>query len=585
MALAARQSARAVAELQLPAENMQRSAASGPGSKAVLIVCLLIAAGRRQVEGRWEATGQQKEEEGDMERQEEWSGRLRPVIRRMRQARALRNGWWAVMAGLGAACLVLAAGRLWPIAGYRSAVWILPAVAIVAGLLPSALRRIPLQAAAALTDASGLEERLTTALRFRGDTSVFAELQRREAAERLEAWLAHGGLQAALPLQPPRRLWLSAATLAALLGLLLLLPNGQDAALARRQMDQAWIAEQQQVERLAAALAALPSPAPAVQRMAGDLSQLGKQLAPDTTGPEALDQLEAALQRLDQGLKDLDKQQLAAQAWADSWQRTALLRGIGEALARGDAAGVRRELGGVAEAVAGMTPQQQQLADELRRLAASAEAAAPGQTAAGLAGGLEQAAAALAGGDTGSAAAALQGLTAALGDAAAGRLALAEQRAVAGQQAAELAAGAGVQGGSGAGAQGGSGAGAQGGSGASAQGGSGAGAQGGSGADAPGGSGAGAGTGAGSRGLVSTPRERTAGGADPVLDSGPLGGGSGGTTSQAGSAAGVDGGSRPYEDVYADYAAEASSALNRSELPQNVQNLVRDYFLQIQPQR
>jgi len=548
-----------------------------------------------------------------MERQDEWGTRLRPVMRRLRQAQALRIGFWALTAGACAASLVLGAGRLWPIAGYRGAAWIVLAAALLAGFMLLALRRIPLEAAAALPDRSGLEERLTTALRFHGETSVFAELQRREAAERLEEWLTRGGLQAALPLRPARRLWLPAAGLAAVFALLLLLPNGQDAALARRQHDQAWIGQQrEQVSQLAAALAAVPSPAPAVQRMAGDLTQLAEQLGPGTTGPEALAQLEEALKRMDQGLKDLDKQQLQAQAWAASWQRTAVLRGVGEALARGDAAGVRRELGGVAEAAAGMTPQmQQQLADELRRLAASAEAAVPGQAAAGLAGGLEQAAAAFAGGDSSSASAALQGVAAALGDAAAGRLALAQQQAMALQQAAELAAGAraqaqalgetgavwapdglaaqlaaGAQGGTavaGAGTQSGAGAGVQGSAGTGAQGGAGAGAQGGAGAGTQGG--AGAGTGAGSRGLVSTPRERTGGGGGTVVDNGPLGGGSGGETSPAGSAPGVDGDLRPYEDVYADYAAEASASLNRSELPQNVQNLVRDYFLQIQPQR
>ncbi|MNI43037.1 hypothetical protein D3C73_973540 [compost metagenome] len=68
------------------------------------------------------------------------------------------------------------------------------------------------------------------------------------------------------------------------------------------------------------------------------------------------------------------------------------------------------------------------------------------------------------------------------------------------------------------------------------------------------------------------------------MDGGPLKG-SGGEVSQGGQAPTVDGVSRPYEEVYKDYAAEAASSLNRSDLPQNMQNLVRDYFLEIQPQR
>ncbi|MDD9269993.1 hypothetical protein ACFPES_23330 [Paenibacillus sp. GCM10023248] len=82
---------------------------------------------------------------------------------------------------------------------------------------------------------------------------------------------------------------------------------------------------------------------------------------------------------------------------------------------------------------------------------------------------------------------------------------------------------------------------------------------------------------------MTTPRERFGTGGT-YADGGPTRG-SGGEVSQGGSAPALDGASRPYEDVYADYAAEASSALNRSELPQHMQNLVRDYFLEIQPQR
>lgn len=47
----------------------------------------------------------------------------------------------------------------------------------------------------------------------------------------------------------------------------------------------------------------------------------------------------------------------------------------------------------------------------------------------------------------------------------------------------------------------------------------------------------------------------------------------------------VDGASRPYEDVYSEYAADAKQALSRNELPQSMQERVRNYFDEIQPNR
>jgi len=149
-------------------------------------------------------------------------------------------------------------------------------------------------------------------------------------------------------------------------------------------------------------------------------------------------------------------------------------------------------------------------------------------------------------------------------------------------------AGTGQGSGSGAGAGQGSGSGAGagqgGGSGAGTGQGSGSGAGTGQGSGSGAGSGgSGAGTGNGSRALVSTPRTPTGDG--PVQsDPGPVQGG-GGEIVQDGSAPVADGVSRPYEDVYVEYAAEAAGALQRSELPDSMRQLVRDYFTEIQPNR
>lgn len=129
----------------------------------------------------------------------------------------------------------------------------------------------------------------------------------------------------------------------------------------------------------------------------------------------------------------------------------------------------------------------------------------------------------------------------------------------------------------------GSGEGSGGGSGSGSGSGSGNGSGSGSGAGGSGSGGLQGGFGDGSRNLISTPRILQ--GEGPVhSDQGPVSGG-GGDVQEGGKSPMVDGASRPYEEVYMQYEAEAKSSLNRNQLPQNMQNLVRDYFLEIQPER
>ncbi|REK76604.1 hypothetical protein [Paenibacillus paeoniae] len=95
------------------------------------------------------------------------------------------------------------------------------------------------------------------------------------------------------------------------------------------------------------------------------------------------------------------------------------------------------------------------------------------------------------------------------------------------------------------------------------------------------GSGNGAGLGAGSRTLVTTPRTM-AGSGDVYQDGGPS---SGGQIEQGGQSPIMDGVTRPYEEVYSEYAAEARQSLGRSSLPASMQDKVKQYFDEIQPNR
>lgn len=557
---------------------------------------------------------------------------LKPVRMRLLKAKGLDYFIRSLTMGIELACMWMVCGRLFLVSGYRYSA-LLSLVAIVGiGLIWLLLRRPNNMDAARLLDQHGLEDRIVTALIHQDQTSLVASLQRQDALEKGNLFVEEK-LNRVVSLRVTRNRWLPGACALFVLVLLFLLPNPKDAILRDAVKDKAWVeAQKKQVDELVKQLAAKPSPLPVIKQMTEDLKELERRLSQTPTSAKALDELEKSLKKMETSIGDMEKQKQRSEQWAESMQRTEALRELGKALQQQSAESIQREVAKLGEQVQKMTPQQkQQLASELERLAASA-AAASQEDEQQLREQLQQAASALRSGED--AGASLAKLQAGLAAASKAQQALAQQQAQAAEAAASLAAGAlpqarelaasGAQPGqawapggsaeqlaaagaaapsaSPAAGSAGAGAGAGTGTGSAGTGGAGAGAgTAGSAGAGPGGNGNGngstsggagggsgtggtqGGTGAGSRGLVATPRER-AGTGGTYVDGGPTRG-SGGEVSQGGSAPALDGASRPYEDVYADYAAEASSALNRSELPQHMQNLVRDYFLEIQPQR
>lgn len=73
-----------------------------------------------------------------------------------------------------------------------------------------------------------------------------------------------------------------------------------------------------------------------------------------------------------------------------------------------------------------------------------------------------------------------------------------------------------------------------------------------------------------------------AGSGNVMQDGGPA---SGGQVESGGVSPMLDGATRPYEEVYSEYATEAKEALGRSQLPESMQEKVKAYFEQIQPNR
>jgi len=550
---------------------------------------------------------------------------------RLFRQRLVRFAALGLAAGGAAACALAAAGFALPIAHYRLAGALLPAAFALAGAAAACFRRPTLlDAARAMDRSGGLEERIATAFAYLGDDGAIARLQREEALRRAETFAAE--VRERLPYPPMRRTFgLSAATLLAF-AVLAALPNPMDGELARRAAEREAAARlTEEAGRRLDELRSAMLPPLEREALESELTALERSLRDAPASAAALEALDDALERL----REMEQLAEAEAARTEQWrERLASVPALA-ALARRDLdlASADSALAQLHENVARMTPEQKaQLAAALEELAAAAAApdaeaerrlrealerlAAEARAATGALGAETLAAArdallAAAASQAGAQRLAVAASQASAGLAAAGlgaAEALAAARAAvpadwradgAAARAAEAAiagaAGGGetAEGGSAAGGDGearggepaaGSGSGAGTGAGSGAGSGSGAGTGAGNGAGSGSGSGgSGAGVGAGSRDLVSTPRVANGGGT-PSVDSGPVRGG-GGDISEGGRAPSLDGAARPYDEVFAEYEAEAARSLPRSTLPQTMQELVRDYFTEIQPNR
>ncbi|WP_409341298.1 hypothetical protein [Paenibacillus sp. MBLB4367] len=559
---------------------------------------------------------------------------VKQVRNRIWLQRIVRLLGYGLAVGFALACLWAAVGLFVPIAFYRYLAFVWPASGIAALTAYGLYRKPNVRDAARVMDGGGLDERIGTALSFAKDSSPVAVLQREDALQYGRYFLKH--MTERIRFGWDRRsVWASGGFAIALL-ILLLLPNQMDEVVGQKQEQLKWVAQQEkQAEAMLEAIRKPNELGAASKSLEEALQELERKLGASNSAEAALSDMAKTIEKLQQVAERQQKESVKAEQLAKELQKTDGLGGLGKALQErresdlaGAIAAMNQELAGMnaarrealaaqlaklaqaapaadAEAAAKLREALEKAAGELkagllsadtqRRLAEAAAAAMSArQQSEALAGAAQQAAAALAQAGlpmaqqlaaqgaapppawaSGAAAA-----TAAAGGSGAGASGSGAGAGGSGAGAGGSGAGAG---GSGAGA-GGSGAGA-GGSGAGA-GGSGAGASGsgaGAGGSGAGAGGSGAGAGSGSRSLVSTPRT-SAGGGTPTLDGGPLNG-QGGETEQGVPMPAQEGESRPYEEVYSEYATEATRSLDRSELPQSVQNLVRSYFTEIQPDR
>lgn len=564
---------------------------------------------------------------------------LGQVSLRLRLVRMISGAGYGGLAGLAFILLWLSAGRLWPIHYLYLYAGISCLLCVIAGALWELLRPVTPKLAARIMDQQdeGVERQdaMVTALSFAEADSYAARLQREQAASYGHAYVLE--LKRHLPIPRPRRRLLIAACCTALAAAVLILaPNPMDQVLERERQQQAWIDSRlEEIDKNLEELDAQELDPLVKAPLREELIKLREELASAQQPEEALRSLEESMKQLQEMAERQELTQQERLDWLDAWKQQPELEGIARALEQKEAGKISEELDKLKQKLPELSDEaKDRLAEALSQLADNMPQ--EGEAAKQLAEALRKAAESIGEGQKSASDLALSELAAALeeelksaseeGLQAAATAALASELAEQGLElASEMAAAglsvsdtwamggsaeqlasaggggdnpggesgeaghgegnvAGEEQGTGQGQGNGQGQGAGQGQGQGQGSGQGSGSGSGQGSGQGGtgigqGQGSGAGFGSGGRALVTTPRD-SAGSGNVEIDSGPT---SGGNVQKGGQGPVFDGASRPYEEVYSDYAAEAKRALNRGELPQSLQGLVESYFTEIDP--
>ncbi|WP_134683955.1 coiled-coil domain-containing protein [Brevibacillus migulae] len=545
-----------------------------------------------------------------------------------------------LLAGGWVAAFLLLLARFAPVTRFRLEVTLVILVLSLFASLVYAWRKAPtLRTAASFADQHGLEQRVSTTLDHLNNDSPIAQLQREDTLDRLQRALPH--LLAEIKMTDlPRKQWWGLLGTAVVCLTLLLIPNPMDEKLRIEAL------QTQEAEKLEEKLEQMQEDLKSNQQLTdeqrGELKELVQQLQKELKSLEAAMDKAQALEKTNMLLKQLQEKQnqslQALQAIQQMLANQVQTQALGKALEQKDAASLQTALQEWQKQLEALPlEKQKELAEEWKRTAESIAKQAgvdeqDNQQMNELAGNLKKTAEALQNGQLGdstqqmaaamsqamqqlqnnqaysasleqavatiqqsqmmmaaAAGQATSGATAASGAAQAGSTpsgALSpgggSQSAPSGNNASIPAGGSQAGGGStGQGAGTGTGVGAgsanQGGGNGSGQG------TGGSGGNGSGPGGRGAGLGSGNHELVAVPSERLQGTGGPMKTvGGPLG--QGASEMRDSNQTQVTSGSvRPYAEVYKQYEQMSRQTIERSDIPDDYKEMVRDYFQGIEP--
>ncbi|MCM3039032.1 phage tail tape measure protein [Paenibacillus motobuensis] len=571
---------------------------------------------------------------------------LEIVRKRLKWLGALDQARIGLLVGIACALVCLIAGRLWPIEAiwaYAAACLLLvPTVGGLWGWFAHVPNKLSAKTMDRLNQRGEVEDLMVTALAFAESDSQLARQQRLQAEEYGAAFISR--LKSNLPLTRKPKWWKFVGLGFAVAAALIIMPNPMNDAIDKQKQEWQWVkAQVKEADQMIAQLESKSLDPLVKQALDEELQTLRQSLKESRAGEQSLEVLENTMKKLQEMSDRLELQQQERSAWLDRWKANPSTGELANGLQQNDQEQAGEELDKLKSDLPKLSPaEQKKLADELQGLAA--EAPQHDAEAKRLAEALNKAAAALGKGNAQEVELAMEQLKQLVQENAGAAASRAQQLAEASELASALAeqglglaqdmsasgmavadswsmgglaeqlasAGTGSPGGEtgsdgsagsdsasagSSGSQSGSGSGGTGppqgngssaGSGSSGAGtgsgngngaGSGSGSGTGSGGNGAGSGGSGAGLGSGGRNLITVPRDYKGSG-NVQSDGGPT---TGGQVQTGGKSPVFEGVSRPYDEVYSDYASEAKRSLERSELPQSMQGLVERYFMEIDP--
>ena len=278
-------------------------------------------------------------------------GLLQPFRRRIRLIRVVQAAVNGLLAGFLPALALLLAARILPLAGYP--LWAGAALFAVAAasVFLALMRPVRFEAAAEAVDRATGDNRTATALHYLDSSQPIVLLQRQETEK--SALTAGSRSSELVPLPAMRGKWTALAGLAALLAVLLLLPNPQDTVLAKRATERHLVKEKTaEVAKLQEELAQNKLPEAAKKPLADELARLEKELKNTHTAPLALAEMEKTLNEMKQQMDAAARLEAPTRQMAEAMQNHPALQKIGEGL---------RQMAGEQLAKAGEDLQQQVL--------------------------------------------------------------------------------------------------------------------------------------------------------------------------------------------------------------------------------
>ena len=305
---------------------------------------------------------------------------MRPGRRRLHRLQAVRGLVYGALAGCACTLLCLVLSFLIPVPDVWRAFLLIPAVAVL-GTVAGLCWPVPEKKAAAAMDATGLKDRVTTALTLTGQ-SAMEEMQREDAVRALQ-----GMDLRKLRNRPVRKQLLISAALAVLCLIAFVIPSPQQ---NRLRTMAAWETGRTQAAEALEPLAAEEKQSAAETPESAETRRIVKELQRDLMASTDLTDALLALGRSEERLEKLQNRTLGEKLAEAASADNSGLSALAEALSQGD-------MEAAAQALAGLTPE------EMEKLAAAGT-----ELSSMTASALSSAASAMSGGDAAQAAQALQ---------------------------------------------------------------------------------------------------------------------------------------------------------------------------------